>query len=232
MELTPDAIVLWSHGTFRLNATILNTWIVMAVLVLGSWLATRRLRPDVPPGRWQIAMETLVVMIESQIRAITPHAVHRILYLAGTLFLFIATASLLAVVPGFRSPAGSLSTTLALTLAVLLAVPLFGIAYGGLRRYLDSFIRPSILLLPFNLLGEMSRAVSLSIRLYGNVMSGAVIAAILLSIAPFFFPVIMDLFGLLIGLIQAYIFAVLATVYISAAVSVPHSANPEEEARE
>jgi len=232
MELTPDAIELWRHGNFVLNATIVNTWIVMAVLVGGSWLATRRLRPDVPPNRWQTALETIVVMIEAQIRSITPHAVRHILYLVGTVFLFIATANLLAIVPGFRSPAGSLSTTLALTLAVLLAVPLFGIAHGGLRRYLRSFIQPSIFLLPLNLLSEVSRAVSLSIRLYGNVMSGAVIAAIVLSVAPFFFPVIMDLFGLLIGMIQAYIFAVLATVYISAAMSEPRTEKLPEESRE
>ncbi len=232
MELTPDASVLWSIGAFRLNATIVNTWIVMAVLVIGSWLVTRTLRPDKPPGRWGTMLETIVVMIESQIRAITAHAVRPILYLAGTLFLFIATANLLGVVPGFRSPTGSLSTTLALTLAVLFAVPLFGISHGGVRRYLGSFVQPSFLLLPLNLLGEASKVVSLSIRLYGNVMSGAVIAAILLSIAPFFFPVIMDLFGLLVGLIQAYIFAVLATVYISAAMSEPRTEKRPEPTHE
>ncbi|MCL4780206.1 MAG: F0F1 ATP synthase subunit A [Gammaproteobacteria bacterium] len=229
MDLTPDTIVLWEYGGFRLNATIVNTWIVMAVLTLASWLVTRRLRPDVPPGRWRTLAETIVLMIEEQIRSITPHAVHQILYLAGSLFLFIATAGLLGVVPGFRSPTGSLSTTLALTLVVLFAVPAFSISHGGFRVYLRNFIQPSILLLPLNLLGEASKVISLSIRLYGNVMSSAVIVAILLSIAPFFFPVIMDLFGLLIGMIQAYIFAVLATVYISAAMSQPRANPPPED---
>ena len=122
-------------------------------------------------------------------------------------------------VPGFTPPTASLSTTVALTLSVLVAVPLFGIASGGVRRYLRTYIEPSMIMLPFNIIGEFSRGISLAIRLYGNVMSGAVIAAILLSIAPFFFPVLMDMLGLLTGLIQAYIFAILATVYISSATA-------------
>ncbi len=231
MELTPDTVVLWQYRGLRLNATIVNTWIVMAVLTLASWRITRRLRPDVPPGRWRTLAETIVVMIEDQIRAITPYSVRPIMHLTGSVFLFIATASLLGVVPGFRSPTGSLSTTLALTLVVLFAVPAFGIAHGGWRAYLGSFIQPSFLLLPMNLLGEVSKVISLSIRLYGNVMSGAVIVAILLGIAPFFFPVVMDLFGLLIGMVQAYIFAVLATVYISAAMSQPRTKPLPEDSR-
>jgi len=229
MELTPDAIVVLELGAFRLNATIVNTWIVMAVLVIVSWLVTRNLRPDAPPGRWRNALEVMVELIESQIRAISHHGVHRVMYFAGTLFLFIAASNMLAVIPGFRAPTGSLSTTAALTLAVLLAVPIFGITHGGVRQYLVKFIKPSIFTLPFNLIGEFSKAVSLSIRLYGNVMSGAVIAAILLSIAPFFFPVIMDLFSLLVGLIQAYIFSILATVYISAAMADPQTTADTED---
>mgnify|MGYP002735241284 CR=1 FL=1 len=101
---------------------------------------------------------------------------------------------------------------------------MFGIAEGGVGGYLRQFAEPSWLLLPFNVLGELSKGVSLSIRLYGNVMSGAVIAAILLSIAPFFFPVVMSLFGLLVGFIQAYIFAILAAVYISSVLADPSAA--------
>lgn len=221
MELTPDTHIIFEFGWLRLNATVVNTWIVMALLVGVSWLVTRRLRPDAPPGRLRNALEVLVQLIEEQVHAVAQRSVHQVMYFAGTLFLFIASANLLALVPGFRSPTGSLSTTLALTLAVLLAVPIFSIGHGGLGHYLRSFAQPSVLLLPLNILGEFSKAVSLSVRLYGNVMSGAVIAAIILSIAPFFFPVVMELFGLLVGLIQAYIFAILATVYISSAMADP-----------
>lgn len=218
MQLTPDAHILATIAGFKLNATIVNTWIVMAVLTAISYLATRNLRPDLPPSRWRNALEVLVKLIESQIAEVTSAGARHILHFAGTLFLFIATANLLGVIPGFHSPTGSLSTTLALTLAVLVAVPLFSISHSGVKHYLKSYIEPSIFILPFNLIGELSKVISLSIRLYGNVMSGAVIAAILLSVAPFFFPVVMELLGLLTGLIQAYIFAILAVVYISAAM--------------
>lgn len=230
MQLTPDDTLVLDLGVLRLNATIVNTWIVMALLVGASWLATRKLRPDAPPSRWRNALEVLVKLIEAQIHAVTRRAVHPVMVFAGTLFLFIATSNVLSVVPGFRSPTGSLSTTVALTLAVLLAVPGFGIGHGGLRQYLAKFAQPSLLLLPLNLLGEVSRAVSLAIRLYGNVMSGAVIAAILLSIAPFFFPVIMNLFSLLVGVIQGYIFAILAAVYIAAAMADPPSQDDQDPA--
>lgn len=221
MQLTPDAVIVLDLGWLRLNATIVNTWIVMAVLVGVSILATRNLRPDAPPGRWRNILEILVKLIEEQIGAVARHNVHRVMYIAGTLFLFIAASTLVGVIPGFRSPAGSLSTTVALTVAVLLAVPAFGVAHGGLAQYLRKFAQPTVLVLPFNVIGELSKAVSLSIRLYGNVMSGAVVAAILLGIAPFFFPVVMSLFGLLAGVIQAYIFATLAAVYISSAMAEP-----------
>ncbi len=228
MQLTPDTTILFALGPFHVNATIATTWLVMAVLTTISWLVTRRLRPDVAPGPWRNGLEVLVLLIEAQIRSITQRAVAPIMVFSGTLFLFIAAANLLSLIPGLPSPTGSLSTTVALTLCVLLAVPMFGIAHGGLGHYLRTFVTPTVLLLPFNILGELSKGVSLSIRLYGNIMSGAVIAALLLGVAPLFFPVIMNLFGLLIGLIQAYIFSILATVYISAAMAEPQP-TPEPE---
>ncbi len=217
MQLTPDNTVVFTLGNWPINATLVNTWIVMALLVLISWLVTRKLRPDVPPNRWRTSLEVIVKTLQGQIEEISLKSARHVLYFAGTLFLFIALSNILGIVPGFIPPTSSLSTTVALTIAVLIAVPLFGIASGGVKHYLKTFIQPSVIMLPFNIIGEFSRGVSLAVRLYGNVMSGAVIAAILLSIAPFFFPVIMDMLGLLTGFIQAYIFAILATVYISSA---------------
>ena len=224
MQLTPDDTIIVVLFGFDLNATIVNTWIVMAVLVFTSWLVTRNLRPDTPPNRWRGALELVVKTIEGQVMEVTEQKAQHVLYFAGTLFLFIASANILAIVPGFASPAGSLSTTVALTISVLLAVPLFGMVRFGFGHYFKGLVQPSWFMLPFNLIAEFSKAVSLSIRLYGNVMSGAVIAAILLTIAPFFFPVAMQMLGLLTGFIQAYIFAILALVYISAAITeIPKS---------
>ena len=217
MRISPDEIVLWAWGPFRLSATIAYTWVVMGVLVLGAVLATRRVSATMRPGRWQSLLEVLVSGIRDQIREVGQHEPGPYLPFVGTLFLFIATSNALAVVPGFRPPTGSLSTTAALALCVLVAVPLFGIAERGVGGYLKHYVRPTVFMLPFNIIGEVSRTVALAVRLYGNVMSGTVIAAILLSIVPFFFPVVMQLLGLLTGLIQAYIFAVLAMVYIASA---------------
>lgn len=224
MELSPDESTVFYIGSLGVNATIVFTWAVMGILTLASILVTRSLKPDVPPDRWRTTLETIVLTIQAQIDEISARLDRRLLYFSGTLFLFIVTSNLLMIVPGWRSPTASLSTTAALALAVLVAVPLFGVGARGLGGYLHSYIEPNIIMLPFNIIGEASRGISLAIRLYGNVMSGAVIAAILLGVAPFFFPVVMDALGLLTGVIQAYIFAILATVYISSATATADSA--------
>lgn len=221
MDLTPDNTIVFEVWGLAVNATIFNTWIIMALLTGISMVITRNLRPEVPPNRWRTMLEVIVQSIEVQIAEITHRPAHRLLYFVGTLFLFIVTSNLLTVVPGFHPPTASLSTTAGLALSVLVAVPLFGIARRGLGGYLKTYLEPSVIMLPFNIISEFSRGISLSIRLYGNIMSGAVITAILLGVAPFFFPVVMDMLGLLTGLIQAYIFAILATVYISSATTEP-----------
>ncbi len=221
MELTPDETIIFALRGIAITATVVNTWVIMALLTGVSVLVTRNLRPDVPPNRWRTALEVIVNGIVGQIAEISERRDPRVLYFVGTLFLFIVTANLLTVVPGFDTPTASLSTTAALALSVLVAVPIFGVGSRGIGGYLRSYIEPSFVMLPFNIIGEFSRGISLAIRLYGNIMSGAVIGAILLGVAPFFFPVVMDMLGLLTGVIQAYIFAILATVYISSATATP-----------
>lgn len=220
MEMSPDNIVYWQWGLFRLNATIVFTWIVMATMVLGAWLVTRRLSPGMEISRGQNLLEALVSLIRSQIRDVSQQEPGPYLAFVGTLFLFIALANLLAVVPGYQPPTGSLSTTTALALCVFVAVPLYGIAQQGILAYLRAYLRPTPLMLPFNIISELSRTMGLAIRLFGNVMSGTVIAAIVLSVAPLFFPVLLQVLGLLTGLVQAYIFAILAMVFIASATRV------------
>lgn len=227
MNLSPDQTLIFAVWGVAINATIFYTWVVMALLTVGAILITRNLRPDVPPNRWRTMLEVIVQGIESQIEEVAGRRERHLLYYAGTLFLFVAMSNLLLVIPGFEPPTASLSTTTALALSVLIAVPLFGISSRGLGGYLKTYIEPSIIMLPFNIISEFSRGISLAIRLYGNIMSGAVIAAILLGVAPFFFPVVMDVLGLLTGLIQAYIFAILATVYISGATAQPSNKQKE-----
>lgn len=218
MQLTPDDVIVAQWGGLRLNATIAYTWLVMALLAGIARVITLRLTDSDTPSRWQNLLEVVVGGVADQIRQVSQQEPGRFLPFIGTLFLFIALSNTLAVVPGFQPPTASVSTTTALALCVLFAVPLYGIAERGLAGYFSTYLQPTFLMLPFNVIGEISRTVALAVRLYGNVMSGTVLAALLISIVPFFFPVLMQLLGLLTGIIQAYIFAVLAMVYIAAAV--------------
>jgi F-type H+-transporting ATPase subunit a len=222
MDISPDTFVLVQWGSITLNATILFTWLVMALLVLGSWLVSRRLTSSEKISRGQNLLEVIVQALMEQIRQISQQRSQRYLPLIGTLFIFIALSNLLGVVPGFRPPTGSLSTTVALAICVFIAVPLFGISQQGVRGYLRQYTQPSLIMLPFNIIGEFSRTLALAVRLFGNVMSGTMIAGILLTIVPLFFPIVMQVLGLLTGLIQAYIFAVLAMVYIASGTRAHH----------
>jgi F-type H+-transporting ATPase subunit a len=213
-------MIFWQYGFLKLNATIVFTWGVMLVLAVGSRLVTRRLSMALERSRWQNLLEIVVTAIEKQIEEVGLSQPRKYLGFLGTLFLFVATAALCTVIPGYQPPTGSLSTTAALALCVFVAVPLFGIAQQGLGGYLASYTKPTFIMLPFNIISEISRTLALAIRLFGNMMSGAMIIGILLSITPFIFPIVMTALGLLTGMVQAYIFFILATVYIAAATRI------------
>jgi F-type H+-transporting ATPase subunit a len=217
MHLSSDELILWQHGFFKLNATIVTTWFVMLVLAAGAKLITRNLSKNTGVTRGQSLLEIIVVTLCRQIEEVGLHHPEKYLGFLGTLFLFIAVSNLFTVFPGYEPPTGSLSTTAALALCVFVAVPLFGIKESGLAAYLASYLKPTVVMLPFNVISELSRTLALSIRLFGNMMSGTMILGILLTITPFIFPVVMSLLGLLTGMVQAYIFTILATVYIAAA---------------
>lgn len=219
MEISPDNIIYWQSGAIILNATILFTWVVMAFLVIVSWLVTRNLSPKQKISRWQSLLEIIVEGIANQIHEVSQQEAKKYISFIGSLFLFIAVANTLAIVPGYQPPTGSLSTTTALALCVFVAVPLFGIMKRGVIGYLRNYIQPTVFMLPFNIIGEFSRTLALAVRLFGNIMSGTMLVAILLSLVPLFFPIVMQALGLIFGLIQAYVFAMLAMVYIASATS-------------
>jgi F-type H+-transporting ATPase subunit a len=220
MHRSPDEIILWQHGFVKLKATIVLTWGLMLALTLGSTLITRNLSIGLERARWQNILEIVVIGILTQIEEVGLSEPRRYLPFLGTLFLFVGLAALCIVIPGYEPPTGSLSSTAALALSVFVAVPLFGIEQQGVAGYLRSYVRPTVLMLPFNIIGELSRTLALAVRLFGNMMSGAMIVAILLTITPFIFPVVMTVLGLLTGMVQAYIFSILAAVYIAAATRV------------
>jgi F-type H+-transporting ATPase subunit a len=217
MRLSPDEMIVWQYGFIKLNGTLLFTWALMFFLAGGSFLVTRKLSTGMERSRWQSFLEIIVTGIEGQISEAGLGNPRKFLDFIGTLFLFIASSCLLTVIPGCEPPTGSLSTTSALALCVFTAVPFYGILEKGVGGFFRSYMEPAFIMLPFNIISELTRTLALAVRLFGNMMSGTMILGILLTIAPFVFPVIMTLFGLLTGMVQAYIFSILAAVYIAAA---------------
>ncbi len=212
-------------------STMLNTWFVMFILVAGSWWVTRGLRQEAPLSTLQHTLEILVEGITDQIKEIVQGDARPYIPFVGTVFLFIVVANILGIIPSvmlsadhgitfYHPPTAGLDTTVALALCVFVAVPFFAVRQGGIKAWLRGYIQPTPFMLPFNVIGDISRTIALAVRLFGNMMSGVVIVGILLSIAPLVFPTVMQLFGLLTGAIQAYIFAVLTMVYIASSVQV------------
>jgi F-type H+-transporting ATPase subunit a len=228
-DISPDVVTVGSVGPVEINATLVYTWGVMLLMVGGSWLVTRKLSDSERIPRWQNLLEVLVTGIRDQIEEVMQQRPGRFLPFIGTLFLFILICNILTVFPGYVSPTASLSTTAGLAICVFVSVPLFGIRDRGLGGYLRQYVQPNIFMLPFNVMGELSRTLALAVRLFGNLMSGAKIVAILLAVAPFLFPILMRLLGLLTGVIQAYIFAVLAAVYIASAMRTRQKADEKGE---
>ncbi len=221
MHLSTDEIILWQHGFFKLNATIATTWGLMFILAAGAKYITRNIANEIQVSRWQSLLEIIVISIRNQIGEVGLRRPENYLGFVGTLFLFIATANLFTVFPVYEPPTGSLSTTTALALLVFVAVPFYAIRERGLLGYLKTFAEPTLVMLPFNIISELSHTLALAVRLFGNMMSGTMILAILLIVTPFIFPMLMNVLGLLTGMVQAYIFSVLATVFIAAASGTP-----------
>jgi F-type H+-transporting ATPase subunit a len=217
MNINPDRVVVFKAGPLSVNETIFFTWVVMAVMTIASMLITRNLSTGPKVSRWQGILETLVVFLEGQIREVTGIDPRPFMPFLGTLFVFILTANIMEVVPLFHPPTSSLSTTAALAVSVFFAVPVFGIMNRGVIKFAREYLEPSFVMLPFNIISEVTRPISLSVRLFGHIMSESHIGGVLLSIVPLFVPVVMQAFGLIIGSVQAFIFFTLATVYIGSA---------------
>jgi len=211
-----ESAIVFHIGPVPIAGTVVTTWVLMAALAIAALLATRRLR--VVPGGVQAAMETLVGEIEGEIRGIVNREPSELLPLLGTLFIFLVVANLSGLVPGMHAPTASIETPAALAAIVFFSVHVFGIRRHGLGGYLKGYLKPNPLLLPLNILSEFTRTFSLMMRLFGNIMSDGLVIAIVLALAGLLVPIPFMAFEILIGLVQAYIFTVLAAVYIGGAV--------------
>jgi F-type H+-transporting ATPase subunit a len=224
-QISPDQVILFQMGLITINATLVYTWLIMIILVVGSILITRHLSSERKLSRWQNIMEVIINAVMGEIREISREHVRRYFPFIGSLFLFIALSNMLTFIPGYVAPTSSLTTTAALAVTVFFAVPIYGIASQGVLEYLKEYFRPNFLFFPFHVMGEFSRTLALAVRLFGNLMSHEKVVAILLAVTPLFFPVVMQVLGLLIGLIQAYIFAILTMVYIASATQTHEEAH-------
>jgi F-type H+-transporting ATPase subunit a len=184
-----------------------------------SHLATRNLSSEMKVSRWQHFLEVVISAVRGEISEMTKKGADHYLPLIGTLFLFILTSNILVIVPGFVAPTSSLTTTAALALCVFVAVPYYGISRSGFFHYVKEYFQPTFIFFPFHIMGELSRTLALTVRLFGNIMSHEKVVGILLAVTPLLFPIIMQALGLLIGVIQAYIFAILSMVYIASALA-------------
>lgn len=226
-QISPDQVILWSWGFITINVTILYTWLVMAILVVGSWLITRNLSTDINTPRWQHFMEVVISTIRSEIQEMTKKGADNYVPLIGTLFLFICLSNVMAIIPGYVPPTASLTTTAALALCVFIAVPFYGVSRNGILHYVKEYFQPTFIFFPFHVMGEISRTLALTVRLFGNIMSHEKVIGILLAVTPLLFPVVMQILGLMIGVIQAYIFAILSMVYIASALSAEDDVHEE-----
>lgn len=227
-QISPDQVIFFTWGFVTINATLVYTWLVMGILVVGSMAITRNLSTDRTLSRWQNLLEVIVGAIRSEIREVVKEGGDTYFPFIGTLFLFILFSNLFTFIPGYVAPTSSLTTTSALAIVVFFAVPIFGIAKQGVIEYLKEYFRPTFIFFPFHIMGEFSRTLALAVRLFGNLMSHEKVIAILLTVTPLFFPVVMQALGLLIGIIQAYIFAVLTMVYIASATQTHEEAEHKQ----
>jgi len=221
--------VLFTIGPVPITRPVVTTWGIMAALALGSWAVTRRLMPH--PSRMQAALELVVDMIALQIRETMEVDPRPYLPLIGTLFIFLLVANWSSLIPGVEPPTATLETDAALALIVFAATLWFGVRALGVRNYLGSFARPSIMLAPLNLVELFTRSFSLMVRLFGNVMSGVFMIGVVLSLAGLLVPIPLMALEMLTGAVQAYIFGALAMVFIGSALSEapdPRSTSAQE----
>ena len=217
MEGSPLATLILFHvGPVPISKPVVTTWAIMAVITLVSWLGTRR--ASLEPNALQSALEIIVETVSDQIGAIIQKDTWPYLPLLGTLFLFLVVANLSSVIPDVQPPTGHIETPAALAAIVFLSVHYFGVRQRGLGPYLKHYTQPSVILTPLNILSEITRTFSLMIRLFGNMMSHEFVLAIVVFLAGLLVPIPFMILGVLIGIIQAYIFTVLAAVFIGAAV--------------
>ncbi|WP_126444988.1 F0F1 ATP synthase subunit A [Sulfuricystis multivorans] len=223
-----EAVVIFAFGPVHITATVVTTWGMLLVLGVCARLATRDLSTDAP-GMLQTALEGAVLAVENAIEGLVAGRSALLLPFIGTLWLFVGVANLTGLVPGLHSPTGDLSTTAALAFLVFLSVHWFGIRAVGFKAYARHYLSPNPILLPFHLLGELSRTLALAVRLFGNIMSLEMAALLILLVAGLLVPVPILMLHIVEALVQAYIFGTLTLIYIAGGMEAQQEQSKEKE---
>ncbi len=208
--------VVFYLGPFAITSVVVTTWGILLVLGLFCWFATRRLSVN-NPGALQTTLEGVISLMEDSIEAVSPNHTKQLLPFIATLWIYIVIANLVGLIPQLDSPTGNLSVTAGLALLVFLSVHWYGIRDEGLRLYLNHYLRPTPILLPFHLMSELTRTIALAVRLFGNIMSLELVALLVLLVAGFLVPVPLLMLHIVEALVQAYIFGMLALIYVAGA---------------
>jgi F-type H+-transporting ATPase subunit a len=222
-----ELTVLFRIGPFAITSIVVTTWVIMLLLGGFCLLATRNLTLD--PGPLQTMLEGIVSAIEESISAVLPGRAQQVLPFIGTLWIYIVISNLTGLIPHLHSPTGNLSVTAGLALLVFFSVHWFGVRSEGLQRYLAHYLSPSPILLPFHLISEVTRTVALAVRLFGNIMSLEMAAMLLLLVAGLLVPVPLLMLHIIEGLVQAYIFGMLALIYVAGAMQSQKNLERDEE---
>ncbi|TRX03016.1 F0F1 ATP synthase subunit A [Candidatus Methylobacter oryzae] len=207
-------------GPIIISASVITTWGIMLVIAVLAWLSTRHL--EMLPGKLQATVEGIVVTIDKAILAVAPEHGRKILPFIATVWLFLIVANLLSLIPGLHSPTRDLSVTSALAILVFFSVHWYGIRTQGFKNYLRHYLHPSPILLPFHIISEFTRTLALAIRLFGNMMSLEMAAMLILLVAGFLAPIPILMLHIIEALVQAYIFGMLALIYLASAIQSQH----------
>jgi F-type H+-transporting ATPase subunit a len=215
-ESSLSIVPLLQIGPLQITATVATTWLIMAVLWFCCWQISRRLKPE--PGLLQSAVEGIVQAIETAVAEVAPEHARRIMPFIGSLWIFLVIANLCGLIPGLHSPTRDLSATAALAILVFFSTHWYGIRIEGFGRYLKHYLSPSPILLPFHIISEITRTAALAIRLFGNMMSLEMAALLILLVAGFLVPVPILTLHVIEALVQAYIFGMLALIYVAGGI--------------
>ena len=226
---TPDMfpVEIFSIGPVVIKNTVIVTWFVMAFIIIASYLITRRL--SIKPGFFQEIFEAIIESAEKTIKDTLPVSPWTVIPFITTLWIFIGASNLIGLIPGFMTPTSDINTTVAFAIISYSMMHVFGLKTMGLKNYLKHYTEPSWILLPIHFLAELTRTIALAIRLFGNMLSGDMIAIILLGIAGFLVPIPFSLLHIVIGVIQAYIFGILTLVFIAGGIRMEQNKHSSKE---